>query len=372
MAQTVSATNTEVQKPVNVIYQQMLLRNARPLAPYFLGTQPGNIVKNGGTSTIKWRRYNTSADNASGIAPTVTALTELTTTASYMQGRDSDTVHFSDVTATVAKYGQFFILNEEVDVFLPNGTMAGITRTLSISAGRSLNYLQRNIIEDNATLVYAGSAASTGAVVDKIKLGAIDTVINTLSRNSAMTFTPQSNGSTTIGSTPILPALWGICHTDVAYDIEKMAGFKSVETYAGHTETVPGEFGLVKSSGVAVRFVATPEASVEADAGGTKGSTGLRGTSDVDIYTTVIYGMDAVGSVGLGQAHGDGIFRGGDNLPAFDIIAKGRGTGRESGTSDPYDEIMTIAWKAWHTGAILNANWSRGIVSGATNISGLA
>lgn len=375
MAQTISATDTEARKPVNVIYNQMLLRTARPLAPYFLGTQPGSIVKNGGSATIKWRRYGTDADPSpdagTAISPTVTALSELTGTAAYMQGRDSDTVSFKDVTATIAKYGQFYILNEEVDVFLPNGTMAGITRTLAISAGRSLNYLQRNIIEDNATLVYAGGAASTGAVVDKIKLGAIDNVINVLSRNSAMTFTPESNGSTIVGSTPILPALWGICHTDVAYDIEKMPGFKSVETYASHTATVPGEFGMVKSSGVGVRFVATPEASVDADAGGTKGSTGLRGTSDVDTYTTVIYGMDAVGSVGLGQAHGDGIFRGGDNLPAFELIAKGRGTGRESGTSDPYDEIMTLAWKAWHTGAILNANWSRGIVSGATAISAL-
>jgi N4-gp56 family major capsid protein len=371
MALTVSATDTEVQKPVNVIYNQMLLRNARPLAPYFVGTMPGSIQKNGGTATIKWRRYNTSADNASGIAPTTTPLSELTGVASYMQGRDSSTVHFTDVTATVAKYGQFFILNEEVDVFLPNGTMAGITNTLAISAGRSLNQLQRDQVEDNATLVYAGNAASDAAVVDKMKLGAIESVVNTLGRNSALPFTPMSNGSTIEGSTPILPGYWGLCHTDVAYDIEKLATFVPVSKYAQHTATVPGEFGLVPSAGQAVRFISTPEASIDSDAGGTKGSTGLRGTSDVDLYTTVIYGQDAVGSVGLGRRHGDGIYRGGDNLPAFEIIAKGIGTNRPSGTDDPFDEIMTIAWKSWWAGALLNGNWVRGIRHGATDISNL-
>lgn len=372
MALTVSATDSEVQKPVNVIYQEMLLRNAMPLAPYFVGTQPGSLALNSGSATIKWRRYNTSADNASGIAPTTTALTELTGVSSYMQGRDSSTVHFSDVTATVAKYGQYFILNEEVDVFMPNGTMVGITGTLAISAGRSLNQLQRNIGEDNATLVYAGSAASDAAVVDKIKVGAIDTVVNTLNRNSAMPFMPQTNGSSNIGTAPILPSYWGLCHSDVAYDISKLAGFKSVETYSGQTATVMGEFGAIQSGGYAVRFIQTPEASVDADAGGTKGSTGLRGTSDVDLYTVLIYGQDAIGSVGLGASHGDGIYRAGKNPSSVEMIAKGRGTGRPSGTDDPFDEITTLAWKSWHAGAILNANWVRGIRCGATAISALA
>ena len=372
MALTISATDTEVQKPVNVVYQEMLLRNARPLAPYFVGTQPGSIQENAGTATIKWRRYNTSADNASGIAPTTTALSELTGDASYMQGRSSSTVHFSDVTATVAKYGQFFILNEEVDVFNPNGTTAGITRSLAISAGRSLNQLQRNIGEDNATLVYAGSAASDGAVVNKIKVGAIDSVVNTLNRNSAMPFMPQTNGSTNVGTAPMLAGYWGLCHSDVAYDISKLGGFKSIETYAGQTATVMGEFGAVQSGGYSVRFIQSPEASVDADAGGTKGSTGLRGTSDVDLYTVLIYGQDAIGSVGLGSSHGDGIYRAGDNPASVQMIAKGRGTGRPSGTDDPFDEITTLAWKAWHTGAILNANWCRGIRVGATDVSALA
>lgn len=371
MALTVSATDTEVQKPVNVIYESMLLRNARPLAPYFLGTQKGTLMRNGGSATVKWRRYNTSADHASGIAPSTTALSELTGNASYMQGRTPDVVHFSDVTAAAAKYGQFYILNEEVDVFLPNGTTAGIVNTLAISAGRSANQLQRNIAEDNVTLIYAGGAASDGAVTSAITAASIKAAVQALAVNSAMPFSPMSAGSVNIGTNPVLPAFWGLTSPYVASDIAGLSGFKSVESYAAHVDVMPGEIGVLGDAGFTVRFVSSPDASNDADSGGAVGSTGLKSTtaSLVDLFTTVIYGMDAFGSVGLGQTHTDGIYRSGDDSGVFSLIAKGVGTGKPSGTDDPFDEITTLAYKFWHAGAALNANFSRGIRSGATDLS---
>jgi len=135
MALTVTATDTELQKPVNVVFQQTFLRRAQQMIPYFMGTQPGTLIKQAGTSTLKWRRIEQET-------PSTTALTELTGNASYMQGRNADTPTFSDVTATVSKYGQFYILNEEVDLFNPNGTGNQLMQVLGESAGRSLNQLQ--------------------------------------------------------------------------------------------------------------------------------------------------------------------------------------------------------------------------------------
>ena len=357
MALTISATDVELQKPINVMFQQQLLRNARARAPYFAGTVKSSIQKSGGTATCKWRRIE-------NLTPTVTALSELTATAAYMQGRDSSAASFTDVTATVSKYGQFYILNEEADVFNFNGQTAKLVETLSISAGRSLNQLQRNVGEDNATLVRVGNVASDGLVATAITLASIKKVINTLEKNSAMTFTPMSTGSPNTGTTPVLPAYWGLTHPDVAVDIAGLTGFKSVETYAGQVDTVMGEFGTITVAGQAVRFVSSEDAGRDASAGVATGVTGLNFTSaNVDLYTTLIYGQDAIGSVGLGQEHTDGIYRAGDSQGAVELIVKGLGTG---GTSDPYNEVMTLAWKAWHAGAILNPAWVRGIRSGAT------
>jgi hypothetical protein len=48
------------------------------------------------------------------------------------------------------------------------------------------------------------------------------------------------------------------------------------------------------------------------------------------------------------------------------MIFHDRGSG---GPSDPFDEIATLAWKAFYAGAVLNANWSRALRSGATDLT---
>ena len=370
MTLTVSATDTEVPKPVNVAFEQTLLRNARPLAVYYIGSQPGELMEHRGTATIGWRRFNTSADNSSAIAPTTTALTEITGNAAYGMGRTPDVVHRTDISTNVAKYGQFFYVNEEVDVFNFNHTMDGIVQTLAISAGRSLNYLHRNEVEDNSTLRYAGNEASDGDVDDPVSVGDLDRSINELCSAYAMAFNPMANGSTNIGTVPQLPSLWGFCHTHVAYDVAKLTGFTSVEKYAGQVATVPGEIGSYGIAGMSVRFISTPEASVDVGAGAdTSGDT--RSTSSAnDLYTIVIKGMHADGSVGLGANLPDGRYVTGENNPGpIKLIVKGRNTNRPSGLDDPFDEMMSVAWKAWAADKVLNTNWIRGIRVAATNLS---
>ena len=370
MALTVSATDSEVPKPVNVAFEQTLLRNARPLAVYLIGSQPGDLMEHKGTATIGWRRFNTSADNASAIAPTVTALSEITGNAAYGMGRTPDTVHRSDVTTSVAKYGQFFYVNEEVDVFNFNHTTDGIVQTLAISAGRSLNYLHRNEVEDNATLRYANNETSDGLVEDVITAGDLDRSINELTTNYAMLFNPMANGSTNIGTVPQLPSLWGFCHSHVAYDISKITGFTSVEKYAGQVATVPGEIGAYGIAGTSVRFISTPEASIDVGAGQTASGDVRMTSSAADLYTVVIKGQHADGSVGLGDQMPDGRFVTGEGNPSpVKLIIKGRGTNKPSGLDDPFDEMMSFAWKAWSANKVLNTNWIRGIRCAATNLA---
>ena len=359
MAQTISATDSELPKPINAVFQQTFLRRAQQNCPYYLGSMPGVLNKQMGTSTIKWRRIEQEA-------PTTTALSELTATASYMQGRDADTPSVTDVTATVAKYGQFYIVNEEVDLYNPNRTTDELVAVLGESAGRSLNQLQRNTMEDSSTQHYAVNVASAAAVNAAVTSGDLNYAINVLDRNATRPFYPMLNGSTNIGSAPILPSFLGICHPDVAHDVVGLTGFQGVQSYAGQTALLPGEFGYYGRAGVGVRFIRSHDASIDTDAGATTG-TDMRGTStDTDVYTIMLYGQDAFGSVGLGEKHTDGAYRAGDNTGGWELIHKERGSG---GTSDPFDEISTIAWKAFHAAAVLNANFSRALRVGATNLS---
>lgn len=361
MALTITATDTELQKPVNVVFEQTFLRRAQQLLPYFAGTVPGQINKGAGTSTIKWRRIEQET-------PSTVALAELTGTATYMQGRNADVPSFTDVVATVAKYGQFYIVNEEVDLFNPNGTGDELMAVLGESAGRSLNQLMRDIMEDNATQRFAGNVASDGAVVTVAVKENFKRIVNELNKNSARGFGAISAGSDRVGSTPILASFWGICHPDAAEDVAALTGFKSVESYINHTAIAPGEFGYLGGTGRGIRFIQTEDASVDASAGATGAAAAdlrLTTSDKADLYSIVIYGMDSFGSVGVGRRHTDGVYRAGENQDSFELIHHRRGSG---GTSDPFNEIETMAWKAWFAGAVLNATWSRTLRTGATNL----
>jgi N4-gp56 family major capsid protein len=345
-------TTTEIAGPVNRIFQVNLLRNAKALAPYFVGSEPAEIAEHRGTFTALWRRIE-------NFTPNITPLAELSGSVSFPT-RTADQASVTDVTATVQKYGNFIYLNEEVDLVNFNGQAAKLSELMGMNAGQSLNRLQRNVLEDNATTIFAGTgttATSTGANTNSITLSGIATAVNTLNRQDAMKFLPQTEGSRSIGTQPIRESYWGICHVDVEEDLRNLTGFNSVETYSGQTQTAPGEIGHVGG----VRWISTTEATIDADSGATvTGTATIAGRSTTgtsyDLYNSLIFGMDASGSVGLGFNHIKDIYKVGDRLPGVMMVNHSRGS---AGSADPLNEVSSLGWKSWHAAVILNGNWIR-------------
>lgn len=347
-------TTTQISGPVDVIFQQILLRNAKALCPYFVGSTPAEIMQNNGSFTAKWRRIE-------NLTPTTTALTALSGVESY-PFRTGTAASVTDYTATIQKYGQVYALNEEVNLINYNGMTAKLVETLAISAGQSLDRLQRNEVEDNSTTVYATSGATADSgVTDPITSNSIRYVVNTLQRNEARMFTPETSGSGNYNTTPIRRAFWGVCHYDVEMDVRNLSGFIPAEKYAMSTETSPGEFGMVD----AVRFVSSSEGSIDTNSGGTPGNLRSTSGSAANLYSVVILGQDAHGSVSLDTTLTKRIYEAGDKLPGIILINHAAGS---SGSMDPLNELNTLAWKAWHAAEILNANWIYHIRCGATKL----
>lgn len=347
MALTITdAGATYLPKPINAVFQQTFLRRAQQVCPYFTGTQPGTLNKQAGTSTIKWRRVEQ-------LAPSTTALSELTGSLTFMGGRSSITPTSTDVLATVLKYGQFYLTNEELELYEPNQTANELIATLGESAGRSLNQLMRNISEGSLTQVYANNKSSLAAVVDKVAVGDLNYVINKLARNVTRTFTPMTTGAVEQTTAPILPSFWGFCHPDVGVDLAQLTGWTSVEKYSMQTTIMTGEIGYFSLAGKGCRFIMSEDASVTAAGGGTS-SVVRNTTGTADAYAIPIYGKDCLGSVGLGMRHTDGIYKAGDNTGGWEIINHPRGS---AGAGDPFNEIATLAYKCFFAGAVLNSNW---------------
>ena len=348
-------TTTQISAPVNNVFQVTLLRNAKARCPYFAGSVPAEIAEHMGTFTAKWRRI----ENLS--VPTA-ALSELSGNLSFPT-RNAVQPSITDLTATVAKFGNFIYLTEEVDLMNFSGQTDKLMEILGINAGQAINRQQRNVLEDNATAILVGGATTAtnisggSTASSNVKVSDIAVVSNALGRNDAMMFTPMTTGSVNVGTSAIRPAYVGFCHTDTEEDIRAITGFIASQNYASQTELWPGEFGAVG----AVRFISTTEGGIDTGTGtaGTGSSTGhgrAATSGRTDVYNTPIIGMEAVGSVGFGFQHVKTAYMAGDKLPGVQVISHPRGS---AGSADPLNEVASLGWKSWTAGLVLNSNWTR-------------
>jgi N4-gp56 family major capsid protein len=352
MAQLMSSVTSNLSLGVNFQMMKGLLSSARQKLPFFNGTLPGQLAKNGSTASVKWERLE-------NLSAATTALGEVVGTAVAFFGRSTVQNTLSTVSVAVAKYGNAVLLSEEVDLQQMNVRAARFVDNLGANAGLSLNLLMEAVFSAGATTVrYCTSAAGSTASADSqvtgsLQLTDIKWAVNKLNRNSAMLFTTPGYGSQNVGTNPVRASYYGVCHPDVEEDIRSLTGFVSVEQYGGYTETLPFEFGAVGG----VRFSSTEIIPVATGAGTTSVIPNFRGTGNTsnDVYSTYIYGKEAVGSVGLGNMHATSAYEMYDpaNPPAVELIVKPVGT---VGT-DLYNEVSSVAWKAWFAGKVLNADW---------------
>lgn len=347
--------STTLTGPVDVVFQQTLLRNAKPHAPYFVGSEQGELKEHRGTFTITWRRIE-------NLTVSTTALTEDSGTEAY-PFRAGTAASITDYDATASKYGYVYFLTEEADLINFNGQTEKLVETLAIVQGRTFNQLQRNILEDNATLIYASGGSSDGDVADIVSDNLLASAVNTLQRNSAVKLKQTSTGSTIVGSLPQFQGFAVLCHSDVEEDIRNLPSFSGVEQYASHAPVYDGEFGSVLSG--RGRCISSEDASIDTGAGGAAGNEVRSTSGSADLYTVVVLGMEAHGAVGLGVDMVKEEYTAGDRLPAMQLISHGRGSG---GVMDPLNEAMTLGVKGWHGGAIINANWVRGIRVAASRL----
>lgn len=355
----VSNLTSTIQAPINNVYMKGLLSAARKRLPFFNGTLPGTLERKGGSMTVKWRRI----ENLSAVT---TALSELTENGplAFGAGRVAVKPTVTDLTTAVAKYGNFVMLSEEVDLFNISPITAALMDTLGANSGESLNLAMATVMKAGSNVTYVGGVANKSAVATAITLNSIKNATAALSRQSAQRFDGEQFGSSNYNSQPIRQAFFGICHTDVEEDIRTLSGFIGVEQYGGYTTTYPNEIGTAGG----VRWTSTEIAPIETGTSTTSATNLFQGLSTgfADVYWSFVYGKEAVGSVGVGQEFNTQITEmyNPAKPQAVEIIYHRPGS---SGVADPYNEVGSIAWKAWFGGKILNPNWIRAVISLATN-----
>lgn len=306
-----NTTRAQISRENTEFYDRTLLLRA---VAYFVHTkfaQVRDIPRNGGTNTIKFRRYG-------NLSAATTALTEGVTPA-------GSSLSVTDITATVAQYGDFITISDVIDYESKDPVLVEAAEILGDQAGDTLDQLTRDVLAAGTVVTYVGqSTRSAITATNLITATEVRKAVRTLKNAKARRITRMINSSTGVATEPVAAAYIGICHPNTTYDLQDETGWVPVEKYASTVPVMENEVGKIGE----VRFIETTNAKVFSGAG----SNGL------DVYATIIMGTDAYG---ITRISGE----------AMKNIIKPLGS---AGTADPLEQRATSGWKATFVAKILN------------------
>jgi len=303
----------QIPAEVNNFYDRTLLFRAVPLFVHTRWAQVRDIPRKAGTTTIKFRRYG-------NLSAATTALTEgVTPTGSQLS--------VTDITATVLQYGDFITITDVLDYESQDPVLMEAAEILGDQMGDTIDQLTRDILNAGTNVYYGGTGRTQR---NQVAAGEIITdtlmkkVVRVLKNNKARRMTKMVNATTGYGTTPLNASYIGICHPNTTYDLKGITGWTSIEKYSSTAGVMEGEVGKFDE----IRFVETPNAKVFTGAG----------ASSIDIYSTLVFGMDAYGTTRISGE-------------AMKNIVKPLGS---AGSADPLDQRATSGWKATFVARILN------------------
>ncbi|NOV28017.1 N4-gp56 family major capsid protein [Cupriavidus necator] len=316
-----TTTLTQVPPGVQAFYDRNLLTRAVPADIHGRFGQTRTIPTNGGNQ-IKFRRY-------SALTPATTPLTEGVTPA-------GSSLAVTDITATLAQYGDFVTLSDMVDLTNQDSVLTEAGKVLGEQAGTTVDQIRRDVLVAGTNVFYANGAARA-SVNTAMSAALLKTAIRFLKRQNAKFIREMIKGSTGIATQPIRPAYVGLIHPDTEAVLEGITGYIPVTNYSAQMDVMENECGSFQN----IRFVVSTNGKVFADAGAAKGTMISTTGTNADVYATLIVAADAYGVCPLAGN-------------AMKNIIKALGS---AGSADPLDQRASSGWKATTTTKILNDAW---------------
>lgn len=245
----------------------------------------------------------------------------------------------TDYQATLNQFGDFIALSDYADMTGIDDYQRCWVGLLGEQAGYTMDAVERDVITAGTGVIYS-NGTSRSAVTTIADENDLDRAIRLLNNNGAEKYLAGNNGSTTIGSSPIMQAFPAITMPDVLFDLQNLDKFKWASDYKGAVE---GETGRYKQ----IAFFESPDPDA-LTAGGKKfansggASTLVKNTAGtVDVYTIMLVGKHGFTRVPL-------------NAGSTKMYRKPLGS---AGSSDPIDQIQTMGWKNTSARLRTNENW---------------
>lgn len=258
----------------------------------------------------------------------------------------ADTLVPQDITVTLKQYGCLYQLTDFVSDTYEDDVPAEMKQQCGERVGLVREMIRYGVVKACANVFYAGGT-SRATVDEKITLNLLRKVSRNLQANHAKRVTGILAPSPDIGTTPVEASYLVFVHSDAEADIRDLAGFKHVSEYGSRKPVSPHEIGSCEN----FRFITSPELAPYAAAGALIGSTGLSGTTNIDVYPFIMCGQDAWGQVAL---------RGSDAIDPTYIPA---GT---KDKSDPLGQRGYVGAKFYMQATLLNEGWMAVVEAGVS------
>lgn len=326
-----TTTTSQVAPGTQAFYDRNLLERAKPAEVHGRFGQKRPIAKKNGNQ-IKFRRY-------SALAAATTPLTEGVTPSGSQ-------LSVTDITATLAQYGDYVTLSDVVDMVNQDPVITEATEVLGDQAGLTIDQVRRDVLVAGTNVAYANGVAARINVNSKLTTADLDKAIRFLKNQNAKFMKEGIPPSDGVGTGAIRKAYVAVIHPDVEFDVESLTGFKPVSDYPSQMGVMEDEIGAYKN----IRFVSSTNAKVFAGGGAAGTTTYKNNGANYDVYATLIFAADAYGVCPLSGE-------------AMKTIVKPLGS---AGSADPLDQRSSVGWKAMTTTKILNESWMIRLESAAS------
>lgn len=259
----------------------------------------------------------------------------------------ADSLVRRDVTVTIRQFGCLYGLTDVVADTYEDDVPSEMTAQCGERIAHVREMIRYGKVKAAANVFYGGGGATRGSVNSKITLNLLRKVSRNLQANHAKTITKILEPSENIDTKSVEAAYLVFVSSDAEADIRDLAGFVHVSEYGNRKTVSQYEIGSCEN----FRFITSPELVPYAAAGAAIGTTGLSGTTNIDVYPFIMVGQDAWGQVAL---------RGADAIdPTY--IKPGEKT-----KSDPLGQRGYIGAKFYMECTLLNEGWMAVVEAGVT------
>lgn len=308
-------TTSSLSQLMSTYYDKLFLEMAMPNLRHYQFGQKRTIPKNQG-KTVNWSRYTR-------LAAATTSLTEAVNPC-------QTSLTASTISATVADYGAFTKSSSLVSMTAIDPELKTAVEILGKQADETLDTLVRNAVAVTGTAAFPNAHVQSTIVVSDVLTAAH---VRRQVRELKKAFCPTFKDGTYAG----------VITTDQGYDLlsdSATGSFIDVNKYTTTEPAYKGELGKLYGC----RMVETPIGFRSTTANATYSATGL-------VHYATFIGPDSVGVVNVEGA--------GEKI----ILVKKPNDGD---TSNPLNMFTTVGWKRNFATKVLNVDWVKRMLTGAT------